>query len=57
LLPIVLALIISTVYCRYHYVVDVIAGFGLTLLSVILGGWYYRRWLKWQSENGQSERI
>jgi membrane-associated phospholipid phosphatase len=57
LLPIVIALIFSTVYCRYHYVVDIIAGFGLTLLSVLLGEWYYERWLKWQSENGRSERI
>jgi len=57
LLPVVSALIFSTVYCRYHYVVDIIAGFGLTLLSVILGEWYYERWLKWQSENGRSERI
>ena len=57
LLPVVSALIFSTVYCRYHYVVDIIAGFGLTLLSVLLGEWYYERWLKWQSENGRSERI
>ena len=57
LLPIVIALIFSTVYCRYHYVVDIIAGFGLTMLSVLLGEWYYERWLKWQSENGRSERI
>jgi len=57
LLPIVIALIFSTVYCRYHYVVDIIAGFGLTLLSVLLGEWYYERWLKWQSETGRSERI
>jgi len=57
LLPVVIALIFSTVYCRYHYVVDIIAGFGLTLLSVLLGEWYYERWLKWQSENGRSERI
>lgn len=57
LLPIVSALIFSTIYCRYHYVVDVIAGLGLTLLSVLFGEWYYEWWLKWQSENGRSERI
>jgi membrane-associated phospholipid phosphatase len=49
-LPIVSALIFATVYCRYHYVVDVIAGFALTLITVFFGGWYYRWWLKGQQE-------
>jgi membrane-associated phospholipid phosphatase len=57
LLPIVTALVFSTVYCRYHYVVDVFAGFGLTLLTILLGEWYYEWWLKWFSENGRGERI
>ncbi len=43
-LPIVAALLFSTVYCRYHYVVDVIAGLALTLVTVIAGNWYYERW-------------
>lgn len=47
-LPVVSALIFSTVYCRYHYVVDVIAGFGLTLLTIVLGEWYYGWWIKRQ---------
>lgn len=51
LLPIVAALIFSTVYCRYHYVVDIIAGFGLTLLTIFLGEWYYGWWLKGQSRS------
>jgi membrane-associated phospholipid phosphatase len=50
-LPIVSALIFSTVYCRYHYVVDVIAGFGLTLLTIVLGEWYYGWWVERHSEN------
>jgi len=41
-LPIVSALIFATVYCRYHYVVDVIAGFGLTIITIVFGEWYYR---------------
>jgi membrane-associated phospholipid phosphatase len=45
-LPIVSLLLFSTVYLRYHYVVDVIAGFGLTLLTIIIGEWYYGWWLK-----------
>ncbi len=36
LLPVVTALIVSTVYLRYHYVVDVIAGFGLAFLTAWL---------------------
>jgi membrane-associated phospholipid phosphatase len=46
LLPAVLALIFSTVYCRYHYVVDVLAGIILAVLTVILGQWYYGWWSK-----------
>ncbi len=45
-LPVVSALIFATVYCRYHYVVDVIAGFGLTIITIVLGEWYYRWWEK-----------
>ncbi len=43
-LPVVAALIFSTVYCRYHYVIDVIAGIGLAVVAVLLGEGYYRWW-------------
>ncbi len=36
LIPVVAGLIISTVYLRYHYVIDVIAGIALTVLTVYL---------------------
>lgn len=36
-LPIVLTLIFSTVYARYHYVVDVMAGLLLAFFCIILG--------------------
>ena len=36
LLPAVTGLILSTVYLRYHYVVDVIAGVALTVLTAVL---------------------
>ncbi|HYA87093.1 MAG TPA: phosphatase PAP2 family protein [Nitrospirota bacterium] len=36
LIPVVTGLIISTVYLRYHYVIDVIAGIALTILTVYL---------------------
>ncbi|TAL24182.1 MAG: phosphatase PAP2 family protein [Nitrospirae bacterium] len=45
-LPVVTLLIISTVYCRYHYVVDVIAGFGLTAITFLIGERYYNWWEK-----------
>ncbi len=55
-LPIVSALIFSTVYCRYHYVVDIIAGFGLTLLSIFMGEWYYEWWLKQSRDHSKINR-
>jgi membrane-associated phospholipid phosphatase len=36
LLPAVAGLILSTVYLRYHYVIDVLAGIALTMLTVYL---------------------
>jgi membrane-associated phospholipid phosphatase len=36
-------LCVSTVYCRYHYVVDVFAGMAVTLMLVPLGTWLYRK--------------
>jgi membrane-associated phospholipid phosphatase len=44
LAPCVLALIFSTVYLRYHYVIDVIAGIVLTLLTIVIAPRLYR-WL------------
>ena len=43
-LPVVSALIFATVYCRYHYVIDVIAGFALTFITLVLGERYYAWW-------------
>ena len=36
-LPIALLLILSTIYCRFHYVVDVMAGLSLAFLALPLG--------------------
>jgi len=41
LLPVALLLIFSTMYCRYHYVVDVLAGIVLALVTVPLGDRLY----------------
>jgi membrane-associated phospholipid phosphatase len=40
-LPVVTMLVISTVYCRYHYVVDVIGGIILTAITFIIGDRIY----------------
>lgn len=44
-LPSVILLMISTVYCRYHYFVDVIAGLILTVVTLLVGKLYYNFWL------------
>ena len=43
LLPVGLLLMLATVYCRYHYVVDVIAGLALVPVIPALSGWLYDR--------------
>jgi membrane-associated phospholipid phosphatase len=39
--PVVCALIFSTVYLRYHYVVDVVAGVLLAMVTILIGEIYY----------------
>ena len=46
LLPIATGLVISTVYCRFHYVVDVIAGTALAFATVPLGDRLYDAWMR-----------
>ncbi len=43
LLPVATCLILSTVYCRYHYVVDVLAGLALAIATVPAGDALYDR--------------
>jgi membrane-associated phospholipid phosphatase len=42
--PVVAMLIFSTVYCRYHYVVDVIGGVILATITFVVGEKYYGDW-------------
>lgn len=42
-LPFAVGLLAATVYCRYHYVADVLAGLALVFLTVPLGNALYRR--------------
>ena len=49
LLPVAGCLIASTVYCRYHYVVDLIAGTVLAIAIVPLADRWYDRWSEYGS--------
>ncbi|GBE06780.1 MAG TPA: phosphatase PAP2 family protein [Nitrospirae bacterium] len=49
-LPFVLGLIVSTVYLRYHYVVDIIGGILLFLFTMYIGEKYYDYWEKKQRQ-------
>jgi membrane-associated phospholipid phosphatase len=51
--PIVGALILSTVYLRYHYVIDIFAGAALAVGCCIIGPRLYR-W--WQAGGGREKR-
>jgi membrane-associated phospholipid phosphatase len=42
--PLVLSLWLSTLYLRYHYLIDVVAGLILAPLSYRLGNWLFHRW-------------
>jgi membrane-associated phospholipid phosphatase len=42
--PIICALILSTVYLRYHYVIDLIVGVGLAIGCIVVGPRFYRWW-------------
>lgn len=43
-LPIVCGLIFSTLYLRYHYVIDLVAGSGLALTCILVAPRLYRVW-------------
>jgi membrane-associated phospholipid phosphatase len=42
--PIICGLILSTVYLRYHYVIDLFAGSALAIGCMIIGPHLYRWW-------------
>jgi membrane-associated phospholipid phosphatase len=43
-LPVVCGLILSTVYLRYHYVIDLMVGMTLAILCMIVGPLLHRWW-------------
>jgi len=54
LLPIVCGLILSTVYLRYHYVIDLMVGMTLAILCMIFGPLLHRWWCHLSSQSGVS---
>ncbi|MBN2424302.1 MAG: phosphatase PAP2 family protein [Calditrichaceae bacterium] len=48
-LPISILITISLVYLRYHYVIDVIVGFVLALITWYAGGWIYGKYAQYFS--------
>jgi len=44
-LPVIIALIISTVYLRYHYVIDLIAGIAAAGINILLGQILWSWWV------------
>jgi membrane-associated phospholipid phosphatase len=52
LLPIATGLIIATVYCRYHYVADVLAGITCAAIAVPVGDRIYDVWMEREDEAG-----
>jgi membrane-associated phospholipid phosphatase len=44
LLPVVIGLCISTVYCRFHYAVDVLSGALVGTVGFVSGHWILHRW-------------
>ena len=42
--PLIVSLWLSTLYLRYHYLIDVVAGLILAPLSFALANWLFRRW-------------
>jgi len=53
-LPIAAALIVSTVYLRFHYVIDIIAGFAAAGITVGMGYWLFTWELKKRERGGIS---
>lgn len=45
--PVVIGIWISLVYCRYHYVADMIAGIIWTVIAFLLSGWIYDKLAKY----------
>ena len=45
-IPLFLGILVAVVYCRFHYVVDIIAGIVWTIVAVTAAGFFYDRKIK-----------
>ncbi len=45
-LPVITGIFVSLVYCRYHYVVDIVAGVGWSLTGFLAGNWFYTKFVQ-----------
>lgn len=48
--PLALSLPVATVYLRYHFVVDIFAGFAVTFLALWISPWFDEKWKSFQKE-------
>ncbi|NWG01430.1 MAG: phosphatase PAP2 family protein [Syntrophaceae bacterium] len=51
-LPLTFGLILSTVYLRYHYVIDLFAGSAIAVGCMVAGPRLYRWWCKFRGSEG-----
>jgi membrane-associated phospholipid phosphatase len=51
-LPVATGLIMATVYCRYHYVADVLAGIACAVIAVPVGDRVYDAWMEREETAG-----
>ncbi len=52
--PIVCALVLSTIYLRYHYVIDLLVGIALAILCMMVGPLLHRWWSHHSPQRGIS---
>ncbi len=50
-LPIISGIFVSLVYCRYHYVVDIVAGVVWSVAGFVIGHWFYNRYVVGKMKN------
>ena len=53
-LPIICGLILSTVYLRYHYVIDLLVGVALAIGCMVIGPLFHRWWSQLSTQRGIS---
>jgi membrane-associated phospholipid phosphatase len=55
-LPLFGFIMIEAVATRWHYIVDIVAGLGLTALAIFLVDWSFRRWMPQIAQSNQPVR-